>query len=196
LETIYSNVKEATVGDKLDIPRRLRTLRAARGLTQRDLARRTGLSHTTIAKIERGDISPTIASLQKIVASFNLPVTALITGEADEAERIFFKRGELTVVSFGKYTMRQVGGNLRRHALQMMEDIYEPGADTGETMLSHAGEEAGIVIRGRLEVTVGDQVRVLGAGEAYFFESRIPHRFRNAGKQKCVVIAAATPPSF
>jgi transcriptional regulator with XRE-family HTH domain len=196
LETIYSNVKEATVGDKLDIPRRLRTLRAARGLTQRDLARRTGLSHTTIAKIERGDISPTIASLQKIVASFNLPVTALITGEADEAERIFFKRGELTVMLFGKYTMRQVGANLRRHALQMMEDIYEPGADTGETMLRHAGEEAGIVIRGRLEVTVGDQVRVLGPGEAYFFESRIPHRFRNAGKQKCVVIAAATPPSF
>ena len=78
----------------------------------------------------------------------------------------------------------------------MMEDTYDVGADTGETMLSHAGEEAGIVIRGRLEVTVGQQVRVLGPGEAYLFESRTPHRFRNARRIKCIVIAATTPPSF
>ena len=184
------------MGETLDVPGRLRAMREARGLTQRDLARRTGLSHTTIAKIERGEISPTIASLQKIVASFNLPVTALISGEAHEAERIFFRRADLTVFPFGKYVMRQVGADLRRHALQMMEDTYEGGADTGEAMLSHAGEEAGIVIKGRLEVTVGNQRHVLGPGEAYFFESRIPHRFRNPGKQKCVVVSASTPPSF
>jgi transcriptional regulator with XRE-family HTH domain len=184
------------MGDTLDIPARVRKMREGRGLTQRDLARLTGLSHTTIAKIERGDISPTISSLQKIVASFNLPVTALLTGETDTSERVFFKRRDLTVFPFGKYTMRQVGADLRRHALQMMEDTYEAGADTGEAMLSHAGEEAGIVIQGRLEVTVGNRVRVLGPGDAYLFESRIPHRFRNAGKQKCVVVAASTPPSF
>jgi quercetin dioxygenase-like cupin family protein len=63
-------------------------------------------------------------------------------------------------------------------------------------MLSHAGEEAGLVIRGRLEVTVGDQVAVLGPGEAYFFESRVPHRFRNPGDEVCIVVAAATPPSL
>jgi Cupin domain len=40
------------------------------------------------------------------------------------------------------------------------------------------------------------EVRVLGPGEAYFFESRIPHRFRNTGKKRCIVVAAATPPSF
>jgi transcriptional regulator with XRE-family HTH domain len=182
--------------ESLDIPGRLMAMREARGLTQRDLARRCGLSHTTIAKIERGEISPTIASLQKIVAAFNLPVTALIAGGAEESERIFFKRSELKVFPFGKYTMRQVGADLRRHALQMMEDTYEAGADTGETMLSHAGEEAGIVVEGRLEVTVGNRTQLLGPGEAYFFESRIPHRFRNPTKQKCVVIAASTPPSF
>src|SRR5215831_4928698 len=109
------------MGDTLNVPGRLRAIREARGLTQRDLARRTGISHTTIAKIERGDISPTIATLQKIVAGLNLPVTALIAAEEDESGRIFFKRENLTVFPFGKYTMRQVGADLRRHALQMME---------------------------------------------------------------------------
>ena len=70
------------------------------------------------------------------------------------------------------------------------------GADTGAAMLRHAGEEAGLVIRGELEVTVGAEVRILRPGEAYFFESRIPHRFRNVGKEVCIVVAANTPPSL
>jgi mannose-6-phosphate isomerase-like protein (cupin superfamily) len=48
-------------------------------------------------------------------------------------------------------------------------------------MLTHDAEEGGVIIRGKLEVTVGDQVRVLGPGDAYYFDSRTPHRFRNAG---------------
>ena len=179
-----------------DISARLRALRAAHGLTQRDLARRAGLSHTAIAKIERGEISPTVSSLQKIAASFRLPITMFFETGGEVSEDIFYSAGELTCLRLGKHTIRQIGGNLSRHALQMMEDTYEPGADTGEAMLSHAGEEAGLVIRGALEVTVGERVRILKAGEAYFFESRIPHRFRNVGKEPCVVVAAATPPSL
>jgi mannose-6-phosphate isomerase-like protein (cupin superfamily) len=63
-------------------------------------------------------------------------------------------------------------------------------------MLSHEAEEGGIVLRGRLEVTVGDQVQVLVAGDAYRFNSRLPHRFRNAGNEECVLVSACTPPSF
>lgn len=179
-----------------DVPGRLRATRVAHGLTQRDLARRSGLSHTTIAKIERGEMSPTVSSLQKIAACMSLPVTVFFSDEEQFEERIFYGREELTRISFGKHTIRQIGSNLARHALQMMEDTYAPGADTGEDMLRHAGEEAGLVIRGALEVTVGSEVRILGAGEAYFFESRIPHRFRNIGDEVCVVVAANTPPSL
>lgn len=178
-----------------DIPARLSAMRAAHGLTQRDLARRSGLSHTTIAKIERGEMSPTVSSLQKIAASFQLPITVFFSDNQPE-ERIFYSREELTRISLGKHTIRQIGSNLARHALQMMEDTYAPGADTGDTMLRHAGEEAGLVICGELEVTVGSEVRILSAGEAYFFESRIPHRFRNIGDETCVVVAANTPPSL
>lgn len=180
----------------VNIPARLRAFRAAYDLTQRDLARRAGLSHTAIAKIERGDMSPTVASLQKIAASLSLPITALLGEDAGAPEGIFYGRDDLTRLKFGGHTIRQIGRNLTKHALQMMEDTYEPGADTGDGMLSHAGEEAGLVISGELEVTVGDRVRVLRAGEAYFFESRIPHRFRNVGTETCIVVAAATPPSL
>ncbi|MEI8608587.1 cupin domain-containing protein [Enterovibrio sp. Hal110] len=46
-------------------------------------------------------------------------------------------------------------------------------------MLQHDGEESGIVIEGRLELTVGDDVFVLEAGDSYYFDSNRPHRFAN-----------------
>jgi mannose-6-phosphate isomerase-like protein (cupin superfamily) len=63
-------------------------------------------------------------------------------------------------------------------------------------MLRHESEEGGVVVHGRLEVTVGSERRVLGPGDAYYFDSRVPHRFRNAGDEECVVVSANSPPSF
>jgi mannose-6-phosphate isomerase-like protein (cupin superfamily) len=63
-------------------------------------------------------------------------------------------------------------------------------------MLSHRGEEGGIVLKGRVEITVGGNSRVLGPGEAYYFSSSLPHRFRNVGREACEIISASTPPTF
>jgi mannose-6-phosphate isomerase-like protein (cupin superfamily) len=80
--------------------------------------------------------------------------------------------------------------------LQILHERYRPGADTGQSLLSHEAEEGGIILQGRLEVTVADQVRTLSAGDAYRFNSRLPHRFRNTGSEDCIVVSACTPPSF
>ena len=53
-----------------------------------------------------------------------------------------------------------------------------------------------MVIAGQVEVTAGSQVRVLGPGEAYYFESRVPHRFRNVGDTEAVIVSANTPATF
>ena len=66
----------------------------------------------------------------------------------------------------------------------------------GRTCCATRSEEGGVVLRGRLEVTVGDQRRVLGPGDAYYFNSRLPHRFRTVGEEVCEVVSACTPPSF
>ena len=73
------------------------------------------------------------------------------------------------------------------------------GALTGigrATALAFAGEGARIVVSGRLEVTVDDERRILDPGDAYYFESRRPHRFRCVGAKPCEVISACTPPTF
>jgi mannose-6-phosphate isomerase-like protein (cupin superfamily) len=47
-----------------------------------------------------------------------------------------------------------------------------------------------------MELTVGSQRRTLGPGDAYYFDSRQPHRFRNKSDEDCVVVSACSPPSF
>jgi mannose-6-phosphate isomerase-like protein (cupin superfamily) len=85
-------------------------------------------------------------------------------------------------------------GDARAHNLQILHEVYEPGADTGETMLEHDASEGGVVISGELEVTVGRDVRVLKAGDAFLFSSRTPHRFRNLSDRPAIVVSACTPP--
>lgn len=58
------------------------------------------------------------------------------------------------------------------------------------------GEEAGIIVRGEIELTVGNQCEVLGPGDGYYFSSQLPHRFRNLGKVDCEIVSSCTPPTF
>ena len=78
----------------------------------------------------------------------------------------------------------------------MLHERYAPGADTGAEPYSHDGEEAGIVVSGRVLLTVGGETRLLEAGDAYLFGSRLSHRFRNPGPEDCVIVSACTPPTF
>jgi mannose-6-phosphate isomerase-like protein (cupin superfamily) len=110
--------------------------------------------------------------------------------------KVFWRADELVEIGKGRISYRQVGGSLAGRKLQILKESYEPGADTGRVMLSHDGEEGAIVTAGRLEVTVDGQKRILTAGEAYFFDSRLPHRFRNVGEEACELISACTPPTF
>ena len=90
----------------------------------------------------------------------------------------------------------QVGESMAGRALQILKERYEPGADTGRVPLVHEGEEGGVIISGRLEVTVDGERKILGPGDAYYFESRRPHRFRAVGPQPCELISACSPPTF
>jgi mannose-6-phosphate isomerase-like protein (cupin superfamily) len=71
----------------------------------------------------------------------------------------------------------------------------EPGADSGEAY-DHAGDEAGVVIRGVLELWVGDQFFTLEEGDSFSFPSTTPHRYRNPGNGNTELFWVVTPPSY
>lgn len=179
-----------------DLGSRLRAVREMQGLSQRELAKRAGVTNGTISLIEQNRVSPSLSSLKKVLDGIPMSLADFFALEAAPRLKIFFARDELLEIGGGKISYRQVGRDVAGRALQILHERYAPGADTGKAMLRHEAEEGGVVMRGRLEVTVGDQRRVLEPGEAYYFDSRLPHRFRNVGDEPCEVVSACTPPSF
>jgi transcriptional regulator with XRE-family HTH domain len=179
-----------------DVPSRLRALRRIYGLSQRELARRTGLANGTISLIEQGQVSPSIASLKRLLQGFPLSLAEFFTFDLEREARCFFRAEELPEIAGGELSYRLVGGDRPERRLQVLHERYDSQSDTGEEMLSHRGEEAGVIVRGRIELTVGTQKRVLAAGDAYYFDSRLPHRFRNLDTETCEIVSACTPPSF
>ena len=181
--------------DHFDVGSRLRAVRERRGISQRELARRAGVTNGTISLIEQNKSSPSVASLRKVLQGIPMSLAEFFSGDdLPLPSQQFFQAKELVEIGRGGVSLRQVGGDLSQHKLQILHERYAPGADTGKTLLQHESEEGGIVIQGRVEITVDGQRHVLGPGDAYLFDSRLPHRFRNVGAEECVIISACTPP--
>lgn len=183
----------------MDIGQRLKKIRIDRGLSQRELATRAGLTNGTISLIETDKTSPSVASLKSLLDAIPISMAEFFGAlEEPDTQKIFYRASEFKQVAPagpGQVSLRQLG-NARDHTLQMLHETYPAGADTGPEYLSHDGEEAGIVTAGQIELTVGDLVEILNTGDGYLFTSRLPHRFRNTGDEPCEIVSALTPPVF
>lgn len=180
----------------IDIGTRLRSVRTAYGLSQRELARRAGVTNGLISLIEQNRVSPSVSSLKKVLDGIPISLADFFTHDPEATPQVFFGAEELVEIGTPEASLRLLAAERAGRQLTILHERYEPGAGTGEEMIAHRGEEGGIVLRGRVEVTVGGSARVLGPGEAYYFSSSVPHRFRNVGREPCEIISASTPPTF
>ena len=192
VESNNSETEEVSEG----VGERLSKLRLAHGLSQRKLASLAGLTNGAISTIEQERVSPSVASLKKLLEVFGLSLAEFFADDFEPTTKVFFTAREMPQISKGMVGIRQVGRDMTNRKLQVLHETYQPGGDTGLPMITHAGEESGVVVRGEIEITVGNQSQVLVAGDSYYFSSRLPHRFRNPGADVCEIVSACTPPTF
>jgi transcriptional regulator with XRE-family HTH domain len=181
---------------KLDVGERLRRIRQFYGLSQRELARRAGVTNGLISLVEMNRVSPSVSSLKKLLDGIPMSLAEFFTSDFSAAPQVFFAGDELLEIGNDAVSLRLVAARRVGRQLTVLCERYAPGADTGEDALAHRGEESGVVMHGAIELTVGGNSRVLTAGEAYYFSSNIPHRFRNTGREVCEIVSACTPPTF
>ena len=180
----------------IDVGGHLKAVRIMYGLSQRELAKRAGVTNGTISLIEQNRVSPSISSLKKVLDGIPMSLAEFFTLDLATDPQVFYGREELVDIGDGDISLRLVAAKRPNRAMTIMHERYRAGADTGEDMLNHKGEEGGLVLSGKVELTVGGQSRVLGPGDAYYFLSTVPHRFRNPGPEACEIISASTPPTF
>jgi transcriptional regulator with XRE-family HTH domain len=179
----------------IDVGARLRSVRLSFGLSQRELARRAGVTNGLISLIEQNRVSPSVSSLKKVLDGIPMPLAEFFTLDLSAAPQAFFGTDELVEVGNASVSQRLVAAQRAGRQLTLLHERYAAGAAGGEDPPAHRGEQAGVVIRGRIELTVAGATRVLGPGEAYYFASQLPHRFRNSGREACEIISACTPPT-
>lgn len=175
----------------------IKELRNRRKLTVRELATRSGISHATISLIERDRTSPSVDTLSAMLDALG---TTLVGFFQDIPQSVpyspFYSSDDLVEIGDAEaISYRMIGMNHPNRNLLMLYETYEVDADTGEAF-SHTAQEAGFVLTGEVEVTVGSETRVLRRGDAYYFDSQLPHRFRNVGKTTAEIISAVTPPTY
>ncbi len=181
----------------MDVGARLRMVRERMGLSQRELAKRAGVTNGTISLIEQNRVSPSISSLRKVLEGMPMTLSDFFTFDADPQQpRVFYTHDELPNLGNDQIQLLLVGTSHERRDIAILREVYQPDADTGPEMLMHEGQEGGVVLKGSIEVTVGNDVRVLGPGDSYYFDSKLPHRFRNVGGDICEIVSASSPPTF
>jgi transcriptional regulator with XRE-family HTH domain len=172
-----------------DLPRRLRAERERRGISLRELARRLDVSASAISQIETGRTRPTVATLWAIVTELGMSLDDLFEHTPGSAPAV--------VTEETREAIRLASG-VRWERLTAAEEpdadfilvTYEVGGSSSrdDELVAHHGREYGLVLSGRLEVTVGFESSVLGPGASISFDSTTPHRLRNVGEEPVTAV--------
>ncbi len=178
-----------------DVGTRLRSVRTLFGLSQRELARRAGVTNGLISLIEQNRVSPSVSSLKKVLDGVPMSLAEFFSLDPAAPPQVFYGAEDLLEIGGPEVSARLVGARRPGRKLTLLLRTFAAGAMTDARAASDHAEEAGFVVRGRIELTVGGATRVLGPGEAYYLSSQVPHRFRNPGREVCEIVSAGTPPT-
>ncbi|GAA2848489.1 XRE family transcriptional regulator [Actinoplanes cyaneus] len=156
---------------------RLRALRRTRGITLSALAAETGLTTSTLSRLETGKLRPTLEQLLPLARAYGVPLDDLVAAPPTGDPRIHLRpvrRSGLTIIPL----TRRAGG------VQAYKVIYPPaGQAASKTLKTHDGYEWFYVLNGSVTFVLGEQVFQLGIGEAAEFDTRTPHWIGSAGDQ-------------
>ncbi|MEU9097884.1 XRE family transcriptional regulator [Streptomyces sp. NPDC048361] len=158
---------------------RLRALRQARDATLAQVGEATGISLSTLSRLESGQRKPTLELLLPLAREYRVQLDELVgaptTGDPRIHPRPFTRHGQ-TFVPLTRY----LGG---LHAYKQIIPPRKAAQDVRPELNVHDGYEWLYVLSGRLWLALGDHDLILTAGEAAEFDTRTPHGFANPGER-------------
>ncbi|MDX8457459.1 helix-turn-helix domain-containing protein [Mesorhizobium humile] len=174
---------------------RLKSLRLARRLSLRDLAEATGTSASFISQLERGLTGASTASLNQMASALGVSVALLFAESTAQNHHGVLRRSERpSLPSDGCRKML-----LSRPPLSDMEVYvgeFEIGGSTGSGQYTHGdAHEMLIVLRGVVEVSLGEARHVLEEGDSVEYTTSTPHRTENIGSGRAEVMWIIAPPT-
>lgn len=176
----------------------IKQLREKQGVTLREMAKDSGVSPSFLSQVEKGKAAPSLATLKSMADTLQTTIGNLVGEDVNQKERLLTKENE-------RRSLKQVGQGIQMYLLsevspykQMQPLLFKlaNNAASGESAYSHYGQEFVLVLKGELEIVLGDDNYSLKKGDSIYFNSSTPHSFKNLHKGQTEVLWVVTPPSF
>jgi transcriptional regulator with XRE-family HTH domain len=170
---------------------RIRDLRVERGLTLAALSIRSQISVGMLSHIERGKTSPSLKLLERLRVALGVPLASFFEVSEDRSaeEGTVTRAGQRSTLNFNRTGLTKELLSPPGHAeMELLMLTIEVGGGSGPDPWRRNGEKAGYVLQGRFELQIGEQVHLLEKGDAFQFDSRQPHWFRNRADEETRVV--------
>ena len=177
----------------IELGRRIKMLRVARGMTLKDLEERGGISATHVSEIERGKASPTVGALGRIARALGvrpatlveprtLPLVSVMRAADRDRQPVQWGQGSLAPVTHPTH-----GSTMGAIVMKL------PVARGAALTHHHEGEEWVTVLSGQVEVRIDSEVHALRAGDSLHFRAERLHSYVNPASAPAVLVVASRP---
>ncbi len=172
-DTIRTRTLETSVGEAL------KQFRTHENLTLAELAEVSGVSATMISKIERGQVSASLSTLDALAAAVGVPIANLFASTVERKEISYVAAGNGVEVrragsTYG-HMYRQIGSASSSGAKVESFLITLTGQAAGQPVFMHPGLEFIHMLEGRMNYRIGDEEYRLSPGDSLTFDSEMPH---------------------
>jgi len=190
-KTLEDGLSKYSVGEKL------RALRLRKKLGLVDLGKHTGLSPALISKIETGRLFPTLPTLLRIAIVFNVGLEHFFTAPESGPVLSVVRRKERQRFPESPdsenvaYHFESLDFPAKDRRLNAYYAEFHPLSPEKVRRHRHAGVELIYLLRGSLEVLIGNEDRTLEEGDAMYFDSSVAHGYRRVGKSPCAAMVVS-----
>lgn len=174
----------------------IRKKREQMGISLTKAAKEMNISPSLLSQIERGIVSPSIATLRTIADYLDTYIGVLLGERISKENAVLIRKGNKNrSIIRGKGVKFHIlsPGNSK---LEFMYDEFEAHSSTGDKLYRHEGEECAFVLKGKLGINLNDKKFILNEGDFIWFLSTIPHQILNLSDKKSLAIWVDSPPRF
>lgn len=177
----------------MNLGEKLKKIRTEKKLSLENLAKKTDLTRSFLSQVEKNKTSPSLSSLIKITGSLGVNVGDLFPGEKDVGDYIVHEKArESFYIEKDKLKIELLAPRIREKKFDPMFTRFGVGGDTG--ILSASGPCFCLVLQGKVELSIGGKIYILGKGDSIYLDSLLEHRWKNIGKSEVLAFVVATTP--
>ncbi len=178
--------------DEKSFGAKMKQLRQLRKLSFETLANKTGLSNRYLKEIEEGKIIPPVSAVIQISKVLSIDSGTFLS--AEEQEALARKRKESFYKRTQAYSYKTLTPEAESKHMKAFLVTIDPQQDHKMVDYRHEGEEFIYILKGEVEVRVGENQNHLKKGETLHFDSGIPHKLRNLGEEEAKLLVVLYTP--